>query len=124
MINILHNWSLVVFLLCAALGVARVTLTPDGAPAWISSHIGEEVALEALTQAVKGAGVDALIVHARKAWLAGLSPRENRDIPPLDYDLVYRLKAALRGEGPMPTTQPEPEIPDGLDPLSVTKAAA
>jgi tRNA-dihydrouridine synthase A len=35
-----------------------------------------------------------LIVHARKAWLKGLSPRENRDIPPLDYGLVYRLKAA------------------------------
>jgi tRNA-dihydrouridine synthase A len=39
-------------------------------------------------------GADALIVHARKAWLKGLSPRENRDIPPLDYELVYRLKAA------------------------------
>jgi flagellar biosynthesis protein FlhB len=37
---------------------------------------------------------------------------------------VYRLKAALRGEGPMPQNQPEPEIPDGLDPLSVPKAAA
>jgi tRNA-dihydrouridine synthase A len=36
-------------------------------------------------------------VHARKAWLAGLSPRENRDIPPLDYTRVYRLKAAHRG---------------------------
>jgi tRNA-dihydrouridine synthase A len=35
-----------------------------------------------------------LIVHARKAWLSGLSPRENRDIPPLDYDIVFRLKAA------------------------------
>jgi tRNA-dihydrouridine synthase A len=34
-------------------------------------------------------------VHARKAWLNGLSPKENRDIPPLDYDRVYRLKAAL-----------------------------
>ena len=41
------------------------------------------------------AGSDALIVHARKAWLKGLSPKENRDIPPLDYDRVYRLKAAL-----------------------------
>ncbi len=51
-----------------------------------------EEALETLTQAVKAAGVDALIVHARKAWLAGLSPRENRDIPPLNYDRVYRLK--------------------------------
>jgi tRNA-dihydrouridine synthase A len=40
------------------------------------------------------AGVDALIVHARKAWLEGLSPKENRDIPPLDYGRVYRLKLA------------------------------
>jgi tRNA-dihydrouridine synthase A len=53
-----------------------------------------EVALETLTASVKAAGVDALTVHARKAWLKGLSPRENRDIPPLDYDRVYRLKAA------------------------------
>jgi tRNA-dihydrouridine synthase A len=53
-----------------------------------------EQALQDLTGAVKAAGVDALIVHARKAWLQGLSPRENRDIPPLDYDRVYRLKAA------------------------------
>lgn len=53
-----------------------------------------EVALDALVLAVKAAGVDALIVHARKAWLQGLSPRENRDIPPLDYQRVYRLKAA------------------------------
>jgi tRNA-dihydrouridine synthase A len=53
-----------------------------------------EQALDALTAAVAQAGVDALIVHARKAWLDGLSPRENRDIPPLDYDRVYRLKAA------------------------------
>jgi tRNA-dihydrouridine synthase A len=43
---------------------------------------------------VKAAGVDALIVHARKAWLNGLSPRENREVPPLDYALVRRLKAA------------------------------
>src|SRR5712671_2684464 len=51
-----------------------------------------EEALEALTCAVERAGVAALIVHARKAWLDGLSPRENRDIPPLDYARVYRLK--------------------------------
>jgi tRNA-dihydrouridine synthase A len=48
--------------------------------------------LTALTTAVVNAGVDGLIVHARKAWLKGLSPKENRDIPPLDYPLVYRLK--------------------------------
>src|SRR6476620_9149952 len=54
-----------------------------------------EVALDTLARAVVDAGADALIVHARKAWLNGLSPKENRDIPPLDYDRVYRLKAAL-----------------------------
>jgi tRNA-dihydrouridine synthase A len=53
-----------------------------------------ERALEAFAGAVEAAGVDALIVHARKAWLKGLSPRENRDVPPLDYEVVYRLKAA------------------------------
>ncbi len=53
-----------------------------------------EAALDALTRAVTSAGVDALIVHARKAWLQGLSPKENREIPPLDYDRAYRLKAA------------------------------
>jgi tRNA-dihydrouridine synthase A len=54
-----------------------------------------QLALSTLAHAVVAAGADALIVHARKAWLKGLSPRENRDIPPLDYDLVYRLKAEL-----------------------------
>jgi tRNA-dihydrouridine synthase A len=53
-----------------------------------------EEALETLTHEVKKAGLDALIVHARKAWLKGLSPRENREIPPLDYGRVYRLKTA------------------------------
>lgn len=38
------------------------------------------------------AGVSIFVVHARKAWLKGLSPKENRDVPPLDYPLVYRLK--------------------------------
>ena len=51
-------------------------------------------ALFAFTDTVKSAGIDALIVHARKAWLKGLSPRENRDVPRLDYALVRRLKAA------------------------------
>ena len=54
-----------------------------------------EIALDALARSVVAAGADALVVHARKAWLNGLSPKQNRDIPPLDYDRVYRLKAAL-----------------------------
>ena len=53
-----------------------------------------EQALEVFSAEVERAGADALIVHARKAWLEGLSPKENREIPPLDYDRVYRLKAA------------------------------
>ncbi len=53
-----------------------------------------EQALDALTAEVKAAGVDALIVHARKAWLQGLSPKENREAPPLDYGRVFRLKLA------------------------------
>ncbi|MGH6683995.1 MAG: tRNA dihydrouridine(20/20a) synthase DusA [Pseudolabrys sp.] len=51
-----------------------------------------EQALFDFAAATKAAGADALIVHARKAWLKGLSPRENRDVPPLDYAIVYRLK--------------------------------
>jgi len=51
-----------------------------------------EVALDAIARAIAAAGGDALIVHARKAWLDGLSPRENRDVPPLDHDRVHRLK--------------------------------
>jgi tRNA-dihydrouridine synthase A len=54
-----------------------------------------EVALDTLARDVVAAGSDALIVHARKAWLDGLSPKQNRDIPPLDYGRVYRLKRAL-----------------------------
>jgi tRNA-dihydrouridine synthase A len=53
-----------------------------------------EQSLFSFAAAVKTAGADALIVHARKAWLAGLSPRENREVPPLDYAIVHRLKAA------------------------------
>lgn len=44
---------------------------------------------------VRDAGCDYLIVHARKAWLQGLSPKENRDIPPLDYELVLRMAEAF-----------------------------
>jgi len=53
-----------------------------------------EGALDAVTRAVAAAGGAALVVHARKAWLKGLSPRENREVPPLDHARVHRLKAA------------------------------
>ncbi len=79
---------------CVAAMKAAVSI-----PVTVKCRIGiddqdPEVALKTMAAAVRAAGADALIVHARKAWLQGLSPRENRDIPPLDYGLVYRLKAA------------------------------
>jgi tRNA-dihydrouridine synthase A len=49
--------------------------------------------LRDFVDAVAAAGCGTLIVHARKAWLSGLSPRQNREIPPLRYDVVYRIKA-------------------------------
>ncbi|WP_294641169.1 tRNA dihydrouridine(20/20a) synthase DusA [uncultured Aureimonas sp.] len=54
-----------------------------------------EPALDALADRAVDAGVSAIWVHARKAWLQGLSPKENREIPPLDYERVYRLKQRL-----------------------------
>ncbi len=79
---------------CVAEMKASVTV-----PVTVKCRIGvddqdPEDALETFTEAVEQAGVDALIVHARKAWLNGLSPKENREVPPLDYGRVYRLKAA------------------------------
>ena len=48
--------------------------------------------LQRFTETMLRAGVEVLVVHARKAWLQGLSPKENREIPPLDYERVYQLK--------------------------------
>jgi tRNA-dihydrouridine synthase A len=78
---------------CVAAMKAAVSI-----PVTVKCRIGvddqdPEVALRDLVSRIKAAGTDAVWVHARKAWLQGLSPKENRDIPPLDYDLVRRLKA-------------------------------
>lgn len=51
-----------------------------------------EEGLDRFVEAVSAAGCRTFIVHARKAWLDGLSPKQNRDVPPLDHDRVYRLK--------------------------------
>ncbi len=68
-----------------------------GVPATVKCRIGvdeqdPEESLFRLVDACAAAGVSTFVVHARKAWLQGLSPKENREIPPLDYGLVYRLK--------------------------------
>jgi tRNA-dihydrouridine synthase A len=71
-----------------------------GVPVTVKCRIGvdeqdPEEALDRLANAVVSAGADAIWVHARKAWLEGLSPKENRSVPPLDYERVYRLKQRL-----------------------------
>ena len=71
-------------------------------PATVKCRIGvddqdPEESLFRLVDLCTEAGVSVFIVHARKAWLQGLSPKENRSVPPLDYELVARLKAARPG---------------------------
>ena len=66
-------------------------------PATVKCRIGvddqdPEVSLFETVDACAAVGIGVFIVHARKAWLQGLSPKENRDVPPLDYGLVRRLK--------------------------------
>lgn len=56
-------------------------------------EIDDEDSFRRFIDTVASAGCAVFVVHARKAWLSGLSPRENREIPPLDYDRVHRLKA-------------------------------
>ncbi len=68
-------------------------------PVTVKCRIGiddqdEEQALDEFVEAVAEAGCKTFIIHARKAWLKGLSPKQNREIPPLNYDRVVRLKAA------------------------------
>ena len=79
---------------CVAAMVAAVDV-----PVTVKCRIGVDEqkpreALFAFAEAVKAANAAALIVHARKAWLEGLSPKDNRSIPPLDYELVRALKRA------------------------------
>jgi len=78
---------------CVAAMKDRVSL-----PVTVKCRIGvdeqdENMALRQLAQTVCANGCDALWVHARKAWLQGLSPKQNREIPPLNYELVYTLKS-------------------------------
>jgi tRNA-dihydrouridine synthase A len=80
-------------------GVAAMKAAVD-VPVTVKCRLGvddqdTETALDAVADAIVDAGADAIWVHARKAWLSGLSPKENREIPPLDYRRVHRLKTRL-----------------------------
>lgn len=78
---------------------AMITAAPGLVPVTVKCRIGiddqdGEEDFQDFIEKVAAAGCRIFIVHARKAWLKGLSPKENREIPPLDYARVYRLKAA------------------------------
>ncbi len=113
---------------CAAAMIAAVRV-----PVTVKCRIGvdeqePEDALFAMADACLGAGVRTLVVHARKAWLQGLSPKENRDIPPLDYPLVRRLKAERPDlcvvlNGGLPDLESAARESEGLDGVMLGRAA-
>ena len=76
----------------------RESVASFGTPVTVKCRIGvddqdEYAGLAAFVEDVQASGCTVFIVHARKAWLQGLSPKENREVPPLNYTRVYRLKA-------------------------------
>ncbi|WP_323781589.1 tRNA dihydrouridine(20/20a) synthase DusA [Leisingera sp.] len=78
---------------------------------------------------IRSAGCQRVTIHARKAWLQGLSPKENRDIPPLDYDLVHKMKAAFPdlhisiNGGIATLSEAKTHLDRGLDGVMVGRAA-
>ncbi len=85
--------------------------------------------LPAFLETVSKTGISRFTLHARKAWLKGLSPKENRDIPPLDYDLVHQMKAdfpqlhlSING-GISSLDEALPHLEKGLDGVMIGRAA-
>ena len=86
--------------LVAACVAAMRGAVGEDVPVTVKCRIGiddqdSEAELARFIECVAAGGCKTFIVHARKAWLQGLSPKENREVPPLDYDRVHRLKAAF-----------------------------
>jgi len=80
-------------------------------------------------ETIRAAGVRRIVIHARKAWLEGLSPKENRDVPPLDYDLVYAMKRefpdlhlSING-GVTDLVQAQAHLAAGMDGVMIGRAA-
>ena len=103
-------------------------------PATVKCRIGvddqdPEESLFGLVDLCAQAGIGIFVVHARKAWLKGLSPKENRDIPPLDYGLVYRLKRERPGlhviinGGIGSLDEAEAHLAEGVDGVMLGRAA-
>jgi tRNA-dihydrouridine synthase A len=112
----------------------RAMIAETDRPVTVKCRIGvddqdPEQALPRFIEAVAGAGVRHVIIHARKAWLQGLSPRENREIPPLDHALVLRMKArfadltiSING-GITTLAQAKALLDQGLDGVMIGRAA-
>jgi tRNA-dihydrouridine synthase A len=114
---------------CMAAMAAAVSI-----PVTVKCRIGvddqdAEEALFTLVDSCVAAGVRSFAVHARKAWLQGLSPKENRDVPPLDYALVYRLKRERPGleivinGGVADLDEAEAHLAHGVDGVMLGRAA-
>lgn len=88
-----------------------------------------EAVLPEFLEKVKSAGVRRITIHARKAWLQGLSPKDNREIPPLDYPLVHRMKAAFPdlhlsiNGGVTSLSEAEAHLAAGMDGVMIGRAA-
>lgn len=112
----------------------RAMMDHSPVPVTVKCRIGvdaqdPETTLPGFIDHVAGAGVRHIIIHARKAWLQGLSPKENREIPPLDYDLVLRMKArypdltiCING-GVTSLAQAKALLDQGLDGVMIGRAA-
>ncbi|MFC3059549.1 tRNA dihydrouridine(20/20a) synthase DusA [Paenirhodobacter populi] len=88
-----------------------------------------DVVLPDFLRRIRDAGVRRVIIHARKAWLQGLSPKDNREIPPLDYPLVHRMKAefpdlhiSING-GIRSLDEAKAQLAAGLDGVMIGRAA-
>jgi tRNA-dihydrouridine synthase A len=112
---------------------AAMAEVAQGVPVEVKHRLGvddqdPEESLFGFVETVATAGCRTFIVHARKAWLQGLSPKENRDIPPLDYAIVRRLRAlrpdlAIHLNGGLETLEQALQEADGLDGVMLGRAA-
>jgi tRNA-dihydrouridine synthase A len=116
-----------------AAGVAAMIAEVD-LPVTVKCRIGiddmeDYPDLKAFVETVAAAGCRSFTVHARKAWLQGLSPKENRDIPPLSYETVYRLKRELPelevciNGGIKTLEEAEAHLAEGVDGVMIGRAA-
>jgi tRNA-dihydrouridine synthase A len=111
----------------------KAMLDAVGIPVTVKCRIGiddqdEEAGLDRFVETVAASGCDAFIVHARKAWLKGLSPKENREIPPLNYARVHALKAKFPHlqiiiNGGLASLEQAREEMQGLDGVMLGRAA-